>query len=152
MEIKKVRGSEPVRYEKLRGGTFINVLAKEVQIEDGTQWEYWQTFTKELNTSRLDSLYKEVCLSVANMEYEDAVKELVGETPTSEIQTWAKQEQEARAWLADSNTPTPFIDILSTARGVDKAYLVNKVVEKADIYANAVGVLTGIRQKIEDEI
>lgn len=152
MEIKKVRGSEPVRYEKLRGGTFINVLAKEVQIGDGTQWEYWQTFTTELNTSRLDSLYKEVCLFAANTEYEDAVKELVGETPTSETLTWTKQEQEARAWLADNSTPTPFIDILSTSRGVDKAYLVNKVVEKADIYANAIGALTGTRQKIEDEI
>ena len=58
-------------------------------------------------------------------------------------------EQEARAYLLDSNASTPFIDAICLARECDKSYLVWKIIEKADAYAVAVGTLTGIRQKQE---
>ena len=61
-------------------------------------------------------------------------------------------EQEARAYLLDSNASTPFIDAICLARECDKSYLVAKIIEKADAYAVAVGTLTGIRQKLEKEI
>lgn len=61
-------------------------------------------------------------------------------------------EQEARAYLLDSNAPTPFIDAICLARECDKSYLIGKIIEKADAYAIAVGTLIGIRQKLEKEI
>ena len=61
-------------------------------------------------------------------------------------------EQEARAYLLDSNASTPLIDSICLTRDCDKSYLVGKIIEKADAYAVAVGTLTGIRQKLEKDI
>lgn len=91
-------------------------------------------------------------LSKLNSDFESRISQLTSSTPQSEISTWTKQESEARAYLLDNNTFTPFIDAICDARGVEKDYLVSKIIEKADAYAVAVGMLTGIRQKLEKEI
>ena len=102
-----------------------------------------------VKTERNDNSY---LLSKANADFEAAISSLTSSTPTSEISTWTKQEQEARAYLLDSNASTPFIDAICLARDCDKSYLVGKIIEKADAYAIAVGTLTGVRQKVEKEI
>ena len=102
-----------------------------------------------VKTERNDKSY---LLSKANADFETAISSLTSSIPTSEISTWTKQEQEARAYLLDSNAPTPFIDAICLARECDKSYLVGKIIEKADAYAVAVGMLTGVRQKLEKEI
>lgn len=86
------------------------------------------------------------------MTYENQVAQLTSGVPQSEIATWAKQELEARGYVVDNTFPTPLIDSLCSARGVDKDYLVSKIIEKADLYASAIGQLTGLRQKQEDEL
>ena len=102
-----------------------------------------------VKTERNDKAY---LLSKANADFETAISSLTSSIPTSEISTWTKQEQEARAYILDSNASTPFIDAICLAREVDKSYLVGKIIEKADAYAVAVGTLTGVRQKLEKEI
>ena len=97
----------------------------------------------------IDNVY---LLSKINTDYENAVSQLTSSVPNSEISTWAKQESEARAYLLDSTASTPFIDAICLARGIDKSYLVDKIIEKADAYAVVVGMLTGVRQKLEKEI
>lgn len=66
LDLVKITGAEPVRYEKLRGGTFVNVLPVEVESEDSTVWEYWQVFTTETNETRLDALYESAVKQVSN--------------------------------------------------------------------------------------
>ena len=102
-----------------------------------------------VKTERSDKAY---LLSKANADFETAISSLTSSIPTSEISTWTKQEQEARAYLLDSTASTPFIDAICLARGCEKSYLVGKIIEKADAYAVAVGTLTGVRQKLEKEI
>ena len=102
-----------------------------------------------VKTERNDKSY---LLSKANADFETAISSLTSSVPTSEISTWTKQEQEARAYLLDSTASTPFIDAICLARECDKSYLVGKIIEKADAYAVAVGMLTGVRQKLEKEI
>ncbi len=102
-----------------------------------------------VKTERNDNAY---LLNKANVDFESAVSSLTSSIPTREISTWTKQEQEARAYLLDSNTSTPFVDAICLARGCEKSYLVGKIIEKADAYAVAVGTLTGIRQKLEKNI
>lgn len=87
-----------------------------------------------------------------NNDYENEIAQLTIGIPATERETWIKQEQEARAYTIDSNTPTPFLDSLASQRGVPKDYLVSKIIEKADLFAVAVGALTGARQKAEDEL
>ena len=102
-----------------------------------------------VKTERNDKSY---LLSKANADFETAISSLTSSIPTSEISTWTKQEQEARAYLLDSTASTPFIDAICLARGCEKSYLVGKIIEKADAYTVAVGELTGVRQKQEKEI
>ncbi len=95
---------------------------------------------------------KETKLTYINNWYETEVAKLTKGVPNTEISTWDRQEAEARAYVADNSASTPFIDNLVLARGVTKEYLVGKIIEKADAYAIAVGVLTGERQRREDEL
>ena len=121
--------------------------------EDSFEFNSNYTYKIENNevvkTERNDNSY---LLSKANADFEAAISSLTSSVPVSEISTWTKQEQEARAYLLNSNASTPFIDAICLARDCDKSYLVGKIIEKADAYAVAVGTLTGIRQKLEKEI
>jgi len=85
-----------------------------------------------------------------NAEYERALSSLFVNVPQSEIQTWTKQEAEAKAWLANNNASTPLIDALVIGREVDKALLVDKIIAKADAYTVSLGLVLGQRQKFED--
>lgn len=121
--------------------------------EDRFEFDSNYTYKIENNevvkTERNDKAY---LLNKVNADFETAISNLTSSIPTSEISTWAKQESEARAYLVDSTVSTPFIDAISLARGVDKSYLVDKIIEKADAYTAVVGTLTGVRQKLEKEI
>ena len=121
--------------------------------EDSFEFDSNYTYKIENNEvvkiERNDNSY---LLSKANADFEAAISSLTSSVPTSEISTWTKQEQEARAYLLDSNAPTPFRDAICLARECEKSYLVGKIIEKADAYAVAVGMLTGVRQKLEKEI
>lgn len=121
-----------------------NPIANHIENEDGT---ISTTFRELTNAELLPYTLKDI-----NKEYEDAVRNLTIDTPDSEKQTWLKQESEARSYLLDSDISTPFIDAICLARECEKSYLVGKIIEKADAYAVAVGMLTGVRQKLEKEI
>lgn len=72
--------------------------------------------------------------------------------PDGEVQSWAKQETEARAYLANQAAPTPLLGALCEARGVPLAVLAQKVIERADLFAAASGRAIGSRQACEDAI
>ena len=95
---------------------------------------------------------KQNTLNQANSAYEAQVLALTAGVPESEKLTWTKQEDEARAWTIDNTANTPLLDAIVSARGIDKATLVDKVIVKADLYAQAIGTLTGQRQAIEDSL
>lgn len=93
---------------------------------------------------------KTVKLTEINSLYNNATSSLVSTYPSTELLTFDKQEQEARAWLADDTVSTPLIDALALGRGIDKAELVRRIIAKADAFAVATGYLTGQRQGYED--
>ena len=121
--------------------------------EDSFEFDSSYTYKLEMGrvvkTERNDNDY---LLTKANADFEASVSRLTASIPRSEVATWTKQEQEARAYLLDSNALTPLIDAICLTREGDKSYLVGKIIEKADAYAVAVGELTGVRQKLEKEI
>jgi hypothetical protein len=85
LNLKKVTGSKPVKYEYLRGGTFINVLEKEVEIEDGTQWEYWQTFTTEVDEAKLDVLHDAAIAQINDTTKEEVLGKLTVTTESGKV-------------------------------------------------------------------
>ncbi len=72
--------------------------------------------------------------------------------PADEIHSWPKQETEARAYLADNTASVPLLTALAAARGIDLADLVQRVILKADQFAEASGLIIGARQKCEDAL
>ena len=87
-----------------------------------------------------------------NSKYNEATSSLVLTYPSTELLSFDKQEQEARAWLKDNNVETPLIDALAEGRQIDKADLVNRIINKADLFAIQTGYLTGRRQYYEDQL
>lgn len=89
-------------------------------------------------------------LAEINTFYQQAIATLTPTYPDDERLTFDKQEQEARAWLADNAASTPFVDALAAGRQMNKAELVDRIIAKADAFAIASGLLTGQRQRYED--
>jgi hypothetical protein len=87
-----------------------------------------------------------------NADFAIAMNQVVAGYPEKEISSWAKQETEARAYIANNAASTPLIDALSTARGLDKTELVGRIIFKADLFATVSGQLIGKRQGLEDQL
>ena len=85
-------------------------------------------------------------------EYSNKIANLTIDIPSYEIQTWDKQEQEAREFVCNNLADTPLIDSICIARGIDKSTFCDKVLDKAMIYTQAVGTLIGERQIKEKNI
>ena len=66
MEIKNVIGDKsPEVFEKLQGGTFINVQVEEVVIEDEVvKYSYKQMFTTETNEERLEKIKTQMLVEI----------------------------------------------------------------------------------------
>lgn len=139
------------------------------QVEDNRGTEYWlpgdtwQTEPRKMEdlgplpdgatTERPEKDFSQIKidkLGEINALYQQAIATLTPTYPDDERLTFDKQEQEARAWLADNSASTPFVDALAAGRQMDKAELVNRIIAKADAFAIASGLLTGQRQRYED--
>jgi hypothetical protein len=91
-------------------------------------------------------------LAQINASCETAMQEVKAGYPESEVLSWAKQEEEARAFMADELAATPLLDALATARGLDKSELASRVIAKADLFATVSGTVIGKRQALEDAL
>lgn len=70
----------------------------------------------------------------------------------SERESWPVQTSEAYALVADPQSSTPWIDAASAARGLDRLELAQRIVAKDAQYRVYSGTLSGVRQRIEDQI
>jgi len=87
-----------------------------------------------------------------NAMYEATISSLTAGYPENEIASWPKQEAEARAWLADSSAPTPWMSAAAYTRGIPVVTMRGLILEKANAFASVHGQLTGKRQRLRDEI
>ena len=107
---------------------------------------------EQLQAEKLEQT-KQTQLTQAKQDYELGIKNLIGEVPYTEIASWDKQENEARALLADSTVTTAFIDALVVARniGETREELAGKIVANADAYiAGAAQLLGEYQAKVKE--
>ncbi|MBI9080263.1 MAG: hypothetical protein JEY79_11060, partial [Pseudodesulfovibrio sp.] len=74
------------------------------------------------------------------------------EYPQWEVETWTDQEAEALAYQADSAAITPTLDGISAGRGMDKATLVQNVINNAMAWRPLAAYVVGQRLKLKDEL
>lgn len=120
--------------------TLTEIAPKPNQVWVDNAWGYTRGF--------LELAY----LNKINNECDATLNQMKQSYPDSEVRTWDRQEAEARAFIADSNSTTPLIDNLSTSREIDKTELANRIVAKANMWATVAGQIIGARQKLEDNI
>lgn len=85
-------------------------------------------------------------------EYRRRIQVIAAGYPLSERESWPVQTEEARALEADSAAASPWIDAAAAARGLDRLVLAERIRSKDDAYRQVHGLLTGTRQRIEDQI
>lgn len=114
---------------------------------NGTEW----VISPEKLTAIIAQRKEQLLSTLANKA--DALKSglLVG-YPQTEIESFYRQEKEALAWKIDAKTETPMLSMIAKMRGVPFEILVEKVIEKANQLALAIGVIIGQRQKFEDAL
>ena len=83
----------------------------------------------------------------------DAIKSgLLAGYPQTEIDSFYRQEKEALAWQANNKADTPMLKQIARIRNIPFDVLVQKVIEKSEQFALAVGVIIGQRQAFEDRL
>jgi hypothetical protein len=87
-----------------------------------------------------------------NAQYDAAIALMTCDYPAAEITTWERQRAEVIAWSGDSTAATPWIDIATSARGLDREEYLSRTLAKVNAFAIASAYLTGRRQGIDDQI
>lgn len=143
--------------EELRGSTYkvtdpASGASQVVAIPDGERIEDY--FDQVFAAPAADSLEgaKQKRLSEINAAFERQISAIMTGCPRSEVLSWDKQESEARALVQDASAITPLLSALAAARGLDKSELAQRVIAKADLFAETAGGLLGKRQALEDRL
>lgn len=104
MEIKNVIGdNSPEVFEKLQGGTFINVQVEEVVLEDEVvKYKYKQVFTAETNEDKLENIKISVLVRVYQDYLDDTDHKFYGDYEPKvdeDLELVRAKRSEARAFV-----------------------------------------------------
>ena len=98
-------------------------------------------------------LAKQRLLASVLEQYETLTKQLVADTPISELLSWSLQEQEAKNFKESNNeADAPMLKILAQARGLELEALCDKVLSKAKQYRETLTQALAKRHSLEDKI
>lgn len=138
----------------------------EVWVEDGvikcsgaapTEYHFFDMKTKKFKESQEKKnsflTTKKEALLASLADKADKIKNgLLAGYPQTEIESFYRQEKEALAWRADNKADAPMLKQIARIRNVPFDVLVQKVLEKSDRFAIAIGLIIGQRQAFEDEL
>jgi hypothetical protein len=87
-------------------------------------------------------------LAEVTATYNTAISSLVGITDQYELTSWAKQEEEARAYIESNTSLTPLLSGMVVSRGIGETVLdlAHKIIAKADAYQVAYASILGTYQ------
>lgn len=72
--------------------------------------------------------------------------------PETEVLTFDQQLIEAQAYMADDTAAVPLLSALASARGIELADLVQRVIAKSNAFTQLSGYIIGQRQALEDRL
>lgn len=138
----------------------------EVWVEDGvikysgaapTEYHFFDMKTKKFKESQEKKnsflTAKKEALLASLADKADKIKNgLLAGYPQTEIESFYRQEKEALAWRSDNKADAPMLKQIARIRNIPFDVLVQKVLEKSDRFAIAIGLIIGQRQAFEDEL
>ena len=95
---------------------------------------------------------KENLLNILADKADKIKNDLLSGYPQTEIESFSRQEKEALAWQGNNKADTPMLKQIARIRNIPFDVLVQKVIEKSEQFALAVGVIIGQRQAFEDRL
>ena len=132
-----------------KNGVFVGrpIQPSPVHIWNGSEW----VISPEKQTTYLAQRKGTLLSQLANRA--DQLKNglLVG-YPQTEIESFYRQEKEALAKQANPKAETPMLEQIARVRGVPLDVLIEKVIEKSNQFAVAIGIIIGKRQQFEDRL
>lgn len=114
---------------------------------NGSEW----VISSEKMTAYLAQRKETLLSTLANKTDELKSGLLVG-YPQTEIESFYRQEKEALAKQANPKAETPMLEQIARVRGVPLDVLIEKVIEKSNQFAVAIGIIIGKRQQFEDRL
>lgn len=119
----------------------------------GEKWIENQAKKAEAEETKLATA-KVIALSRLNQRAQAIVNEQSGmdDLPAFEVQSWPVQATEARAWSENNSAPTPVLDQIAQARGINPDKLKAAALKKTLAYESLCGTVAGKRQAIEKQI
>ena len=120
----------------------------------GTAWTTAEkeAYATEMFNQMLETNYKEPARKAVADDFVKELSAISKPYPAEEKLSWDKQEAEARAYLADNTTATPFLDAMIAVTGEVKADIAAAIVAKADGYAAAVAAAVGKKRMLIGQI
>ena len=76
----------------------------------------------------------------------------IDKVPDFEVQTWALQAAEVRAWATDKTASTPILDQIAASRGIDADKLKEAALRKTLAYEKLTAHVAGQRQALQSKI
>lgn len=122
------------------------VEEKEPVLLNGQYVQNWQVVNLSLTEK------KARMLGYFNQLFNSLISQVKITYPPTEVESWDKQEKEAREFLLNNNAPAIIVRAIASARGIPVEVLAQRIVDKADQYGEVVGNLIGTRQMLEDQI
>lgn len=84
--------------------------------------------------------------------YGESLAPVTDRYPLEERETWRKQEEEARAFLANPGASTPYLAGLNQGRARSMRELAEKIIEKADTWTALSSSSTNKLQALRDQV
>lgn len=139
--------------EEIKAGT---QAVKEYFLENNEIELLKQYLPLVLSDAELLTEMKAIKLIEINKAYEKAILKVQTEyIPQTEMLSFETQERESLAYKNSNYQDTstcPFMQAITTARGMDLRTLCDKAIEKATLYRQASGALIGKRQGLQDRV
>lgn len=107
-------------------------------------------YSKIITAEMKFGLARDAKLAEINTAFTQAAAALTDGYPESERLTWPVQQQEALAWEADPDAPTPYLDGLAAARGITPEEMREKTLQQTQLFMLASQQLVGKRQRLRD--
>ena len=124
----------------------------------GTYEQSWEVYalSTEQAQDNLDAAVEHartVALTRINDAYSERTRVLSTGYPPEERESWPVQVQESQIILSgDTETATPWVDSAAAAREITREAMANLIAAQDSAYRTYHGALSGIRQRLRDEI
>ena len=104
-----------------------------------------------INNNLIERLKKKKEAEIFNA-YQSAITNITSNYDQTEINSWYKQETQARSYIADSTATVPFLTNQALSRGITELELANIIISKADAFEIEMANALGKRQKLMNDI